>query len=165
MANCETAFDSDIELQIYAAMEQIEKDCQRQLLSATYEHSQECFGSEIELKMRPVTSVTSVTYLDENGASQTLAAADWRFDQARQSVLPAVGGTFPTTVNDLNAVTVNYVAGYGAGSDCLPRLLKQAIMLAVASWFMDPAEESATRFQETPAYQRIVDLLQPGIYP
>lgn len=165
MAACETAFDDDIELQIYAAAEQLEKDSQRQILSATYEHSQDCFSDQIRLKMRPVTSVTSVTYLDTDGTSQTLDSADWRFDQSRQCVLPAVGESFPSTISDPNAVTVTYSAGYGSDSGCLPRLIKQCIILAVAHWFMDPAEESAARIQGTPAYDRAVNLLQVGIYP
>ena len=165
MGNCETVFDSDIELQIYAACDQIEKDTQRQILNATYEHNQDCFGDYVELKMRPITSVQSVTYLDTDGVSQTLDAADWRFDQSRQWILPAAGETFPTTLEDLNAVTVTYTAGYGADADCIPRLLKQGIMLLVANWFMDPASESTTRIQGLPAYERLVNLLQVGIYP
>lgn len=165
MAACETAFDSDIELQILAAAEQVEKDCQRQIMTATYQHNQDCFGDAVQLKMRPVTSVTSVSYLDTDGVSQTLDAADWRFDQSRQAVLPAIGEVFPEVYADPNAVTVNYSAGYGTDSDCLPRLIKQLILLAVAHWFMDPAEESAARIQGMPAYERAINLLQVGIYP
>lgn len=165
MADCETAFDSDIELQIYAAAEQFEKDCQRQVLAATYEHSQDRFSDRIDLKVRPVTAVNSVSYIDTSGDSQTLDSSEWRFDQSRQCVLPAVGGVFPDTYDDINAVTVNFTAGYGSDSDCLPRLVKQCIILAVSHWFMDPAEESAARVQGTPAYDRACNLLQVGIYP
>ena len=70
----------------------------------------------IELPGGPVSAVSSVKYLDLNGAEQTLVAGtdyqvDLRDDRFGR-VLPVYGGSWPTTRPDINAVRVRYVAGW-----------------------------------------------------
>lgn len=91
----------------------------------------------IVLPKQPVQSVTSITYYDVNGDSQTLAAdqyvlakidtGDWVIDQA-------YGVTWPTLRDRLGAVVVRVVAGYGNAS-AVPQALKQAMLLLIGHWY------------------------------
>jgi uncharacterized phiE125 gp8 family phage protein len=91
----------------------------------------------ILLPLCPVQSVTSVSYLDATGASQTwtntLYALDRISEPARLS--PIYGGTYPTTQAVANAVTVRFVAGYGARGDLVPEPIRLAIMALAAHWY------------------------------
>lgn len=163
LAPSDTTQDSELTLLIIAAAERLERDINRQIISATYEMSTCEFGDYILIPVRPVTAVASVSYLDTDGNSQALT--DYRFDDARQAVIPAINGTFPTTLDDPNAVTIVFTAGYGTDGDCLPRLIKAAIMLCVGKWFFDPAQESSGLHSTEAAYDRIIRNLTPGLYP
>lgn len=90
-------------------------------------------GDYIRLPMGPVQSITSISYLDENNASQTWTSTKYRLDTATLPgrVLPVVGETYPTTYPTTNAVTIRFVAGYGAAS-AVPLSLKHAVKILVA---------------------------------
>lgn len=69
-------------------------------------------GHAIDLPRGPVMAISSVTYVDTDGDTQTLAAADYQLDAIRGRLAPAYGVTWPTPRAQLNAVTITYVAGY-----------------------------------------------------
>lgn len=108
-----------------------------QLVSATYEMRLDRFCDLIELHPNPVSSVTSVAYVDSAGASQTLVAnTDYVVDikQKPARLVPAYGKSWPATRGFLNDVTITLVAGYGTPTS-VPRKIKQAILLLVGHWF------------------------------
>lgn len=166
LAQTDISQDSKLEILIGAATERVEKDTGgRQIITATYVYNACEFGDSVLLPIRPISSVTSVAYLDADGISQALNPADWVFDASRREVRPAVGKEFPTVYDDPSAVTVEFSAGYGTDGDCIPRLLKAAIMLCAANWFYDPAQEaSALHSQESP-YNNIIRLLMSTEVP
>lgn len=67
----------------------------------------------ILLPQGPVTSITSVTYVDTAGATQTLAGSAYSLDDysTPQWLLPAVDTEWPDTYATANAVKVRYLAG------------------------------------------------------
>ena len=91
-----------------------------------------CSDEAIRLPKAPLISVTSVTYLDSNGDSQTWSASLYTVDAPtgpkaeRGRIVPNYGQYFPTTRDVVNAVTVRFVAGYGAAS-AVPRLVKTCL--------------------------------------
>lgn len=89
-----------------------------------------------ELTKSPVSSITSISYLDANGDSQTWDSANYRTDliQKPARIAPIYGGSYPTTYNTQNAITVVYVAGYGAAS-AVPAAIKHAIKLLLAEMY------------------------------
>lgn len=101
------------------------------LITTTYDLVVDELGDAITLPRRPVQSVTSVTYVDGNGDSQTLAADQYTVEDRGTvvRVVPAYGVTWPVARCQPDAVTVRFVAGYGAAAD-VPDLLK----LAIKSW-------------------------------
>jgi uncharacterized phiE125 gp8 family phage protein len=101
----------------------------------------------IYLPRPPLQSVSYFNYLDADGAEQsfysTLASpqitsslvvdnkSDWR--QAR--LVPVNSGTWPALLDQANAVTIRYIAGYGASGEYVPRPLIRAIYLMIAHFY------------------------------
>ena len=122
-----------------AATELVETMSGRQLLSATWELVLDRFPSDgvIWLPRPPLQSVTSVTYIDPAGATQTVALSDYLIDTASEPgrLTPAPGRQWPVTEEGrTNAVTVRYVAGWNDPS-AVPEAARQAVRLLVAHWY------------------------------
>lgn len=101
-----------------------------------------CAYDSIRLPMPPVTSVTSVTYLDTSGASQTWSSSLYLTDlptgprAAPARITPAYAQYYPPTYNVMNAVTVRFVAGY-ATQELVPYEIKVAMRLLIGHWYMN----------------------------
>jgi len=78
----------------------------------------------------PVQSVTSISYVDGDGATQTWASANYIVDTTGTfcRIAPEAGITFPGLRNRINAVTVTYTAGWALAAD-IPEDLKTALQL------------------------------------
>lgn len=107
----------------------------RALITQTWDLKLDQFpygSTPIRPKLSPLQSVSSITYVDENGNTQTWAASNYTVDTATEPgrIEPAYGVAYPATRYQHNAVTVRFVAGYGSfGSD-----VPEAIRLAIAIW-------------------------------
>jgi uncharacterized phiE125 gp8 family phage protein len=90
------------------------------------------YRTRIELPVKPVASVTSISYVDGSGVSQTLAANQYvvRTDGTVPFIEPAYGVSWPSVRCQSAAITVRFVAGT-ALSD-VPNPLMQAMRLLVA---------------------------------
>lgn len=130
-----------VEALIVAARNVVEEETQRQLITATWALTLDAFPSNtcpIELPRPPLISLSSITYIDEDGASQTLAASGYQSDLLSHPgrLLPAVDEVWPDTQADrMNTVTITYTAGYGAAGSAVPRPLRQAMLLLISHWF------------------------------
>ena len=90
---------------------------------------------EIRLPKGPNWAVTSITYIDVNGVSQTLATANYEIDASKGRLRPTATGTgWPSTDDVYNAVTVTFTCGFGAAAS-VPETIKSAIFLIVADWY------------------------------
>lgn len=118
------------------AVDYIERYTSRYLLTTTVDLKLDYFPCVIELRRPPVQSVTSITYLDTNGDSQTLTSSKYTVDTDREPGLikPAYGETWPATYTELQAVTVRFVCGY-ADADSVPQGIKTAIKWHVSGNF------------------------------
>lgn len=106
--------------------------------------------TRIEFPVKPVQSVTSVTYVDGNGAPQTLAADQYTLskDGAVHFIEPAYGVTWPTTRCQTAAITVRFVAGYAQAE--VPPSLLQAIRWLVGHQYENREAVSAGTLNEIP---------------
>lgn len=89
-------------------------------------------------------SVTSVSYVDTAGATQTLASNLYTLDESRWPgwwLLPAYDTNWPDTRDQANAVTVRYVVGYDSQAK-VPADIK-AFILAHVAHFYGPGREGA----------------------
>lgn len=133
--------DSYIEGLINAATDNAESYTGRQLITATYTLKFNGFPDIIFLPKPPIASVTSITYVDTAGSSQTVTASDYQTDlptgqYARPGrIAPAYGVYWPATRSQFNSVTVTYVAGYGSTASTVPQGIRQAITVAVATMY------------------------------
>lgn len=119
-------------------------------------------GAAIELPRPPLASVTSVTYVDEAGVTQTWSPAKYQVlkpagDHAdRGRILPAYGETYPTARGDEESVIVRFVAGYGAAGD-VPQALKDALLLKLGDLYTRRESGLAgTIFAETRAAEQLL---------
>lgn len=136
-----TAFDTEIESLIKSARKSCETYLGRALISQTWKLYLDCFPSSdcaIRLPNPPLQSVTSISYEDTNGDTQTWASSKYQVDTVSTAgrVLPAPGESYPDTeVDRINAVTITYVCGYGATSASIPENILHAVRLTLGDFF------------------------------
>lgn len=113
-----TDFDARIALLIPAIRQQAEQYTARSFAVNTWQIKLDAFPAEIRLLWPPVVSVSSITYVDTAGVTQTMDAANYSVDTHSEPgwILPAYGLDWPDTYDTANAVTVNYTAGEGASA-------------------------------------------------
>lgn len=104
----------------------------------------------IELGRPPVIGVTTLRYLDTAGAWQTISNADYILDTASEParLAPAPDKAWPTPLYRVNAVSVEYTAGYGPTAADVPAPLKHWILLAISEMYENrsaSAERPAVR--------------------
>ncbi len=112
----------------------------RQIVTATWDWTLDRFpASKVFLVPKPpLQSVTSISYVDTNGDSQTLAASQYDVDTAslQGRIVEDPDVTWPSTkTGQIDAVTVRIVAGYGDANTDVPELIRLGIMNLVALWF------------------------------
>lgn len=86
---------------------------------------------------RPCRSLTSVVYVDENGATQTVLASNYStWLTHTPPLISAKGSTpWPTTSSDeLAAVTITYESGPASVSAAKPALLQAVILICKETW-------------------------------
>lgn len=94
-------------------------------------------GRLIRLQYPPIVSITSVIYLDSDGAEQTLSADSYTLDNASASangwLSIATGYAWPQTYNEINAIRIRYICGYEPGE--VPELLKTWMLTFIADLY------------------------------
>jgi len=100
----------------------------------------------IELPLNPVMSVTSVSYVDDSGVTQTLASYQAACRENGSYIVPTYDQTFPTVRRQPGAITVRFVAGY----ENVPSELKHAIMLLAGHFYENREAASAKALIEVP---------------
>lgn len=123
-----------------AARQYVEAILWRQLITATYTWKLDCFSRSLWVPRPPLQSVTSITYVDLDGNSQTLDTSIYQVVTGDNPVIvEAYGEQWPSTLDKPEAVTVTYVAGYGDDADDIPHPIREAILMTAGNWFMNPA--------------------------
>jgi uncharacterized phiE125 gp8 family phage protein len=104
--------------------------------------------TRIELPLRPVQSVTSVSYVDENGATQTLSTSLYttHLDRPVPCIDKAYNQSFPSVRDVTDAVTVRFVAGYAP--EKVPDGIRTAILLHIESLYDSCEPEQKERCEQ-----------------
>lgn len=145
-----THTDDDVQLgRLNAeAREWVETRTQRELALKTWELTLDAFPADgILLPLRPIAGVLAVKYDDAAGAEQTMPTAGYTVDTSSEPgwVLPVT--TWPATRGGVNAVRVEFTAGY-ADSELVPRPLKSAIVLQAAELYDGPDSGRQARLRD-----------------
>lgn len=131
-----------IQTLIGAARQYVETATHRALLQQTWDDKRDAFPcGDIVLPLAPVTSVTSVSYVDQNGDTQVWSSALYDTDlpvgpqAAKARITPGYGEIYPITRAEINAVTIRFVAGYGTTAATVPASLRAAIKGLIGHWY------------------------------
>lgn len=127
---------------IKAASDYVERSYGLALLTQTvkqYHAAFPCGSTEpILLRIAPLESITSITYTDTAGATQTWSASQYvsgRYDLGG-FIVPGQTYTWPGSVATLpNAITVTYTAGFGEKASTLPAAITQALLLIIGDMY------------------------------
>lgn len=110
----------------------------RALVTQTWRYSLPFFPAcrKIELPLPPLQSVTSVKYYDGNGDEQTLSTDSYRVvSNAFVGYIELVPAqSWPGTAYRSDAVTIEYVAGFGDAAD-VPANIKAAMLLRIGELY------------------------------
>lgn len=124
---------------IASARDYFERETDRRLVTQTWDQVMDSFPiwpDPLELKLGPVQSVTSVTYVDSTGATQTWAPANYVAEIAGEParIQPAFAKLWPTSsLQTIGAVTVRYVVGYASAA--VPKLYNEAVLGLIGHWY------------------------------
>jgi uncharacterized phiE125 gp8 family phage protein len=134
---------------IVTAREYVENFTRRALLTQTWALKLDGFGCSdymdsdgvLWLPKPPTISITSIVYLDTAGVSQTWGVSNYRTslpsgpEASRARITPAYGVNWPQTYPVSDAVTVTFVAGYGAAPEAIPAALMRYMRGRVAYYY------------------------------
>lgn len=129
---------------IPAARDRAELATGRQLITATWQIKLDYrfpYCRFIELPKPPLQSVTSIAYVDEEGANQTLSTSVYSVDApagptcARGRIQLKYDQVWPTTRAQPQAVTITFVAGYGDSGEDVPPRLKAAMLFDIGTLY------------------------------
>lgn len=143
---------------ILTARQYAEEETQRSFLTQTWQETLDSGFPDgvIELHRGPVQSITSITYVDSDGATQTLSSSVYQTDlNADPPVITlAHGQSWPATRSQRANVTITYVTGYGDDVVDIPAPIRQAIQMLAAALYQ-------RREATTVEWQAFFDLLRP----
>lgn len=133
-----TTADALITLLIASARAHVEQELGRWLITQTidaYLDSFPCWDDQA-IRLPPLQSITEIVYVDSAGDSQTLATSSYQVDSTSKParIVPAHGTSWPSTREQLNAVRVRFVAGYGAAA-AVPQCVKHWMALRIKSLY------------------------------
>ncbi len=116
---------------------------------------------KIVLPVPPLQSVSSITYKDADGDTQTLASGAYVVvqggDAGRGYVKLTSGSSWPSTYEHPEAVTVTFVCGYGAAAESVPAPIRAAGLLLVEDAYRHRAAQSVDfEVHENPAVIRLL---------
>jgi len=125
-----TGTDSDDALRLFIAAMRHEAETRlgKTLVTTTWQFNLDAFSSVIYLPMGPIQSITTIDYVDTDGATQTLASSGYQFD-AGGRLKPSYGNSWPGTRDQFDAVTITYVAGQTHAGN-----VQEDIKWALLSW-------------------------------
>lgn len=164
-----TTGDAQISRHIKSARQEAEKRLRRYLVTQTLDAYFDAFPDADKnnlrmIKLPPLQSVSAITYIDTDGAEQTLDAARYQVDATGNAgrILPAYGYDWPSTRDQMNAVKVRFIAGYGAAS-AVPEPIKDWIKMRAKQKYDQPdAAIVGANISEMPR-QFVHGLLDPFI--
>lgn len=133
--------DDLIDALIIAARQYSERFMGRSLITKTWQlfldHFPSLFDGVILLPNPPAIAVTSIKYQDGSNVQQTLATTEFQVDVQSDParITPELSKSFPTTRIQLNAVVVEWTAGYGPASTDVPSAIIAANKLLLGHWY------------------------------
>jgi uncharacterized phiE125 gp8 family phage protein len=130
---------------ISAVRQRCEAITRRQLINATWDLILDGFPynrDPIEIPLPPLRSITSITYIDSDGVTQTLSSSLYRVicegtvitpNCQPGKVFPIVNTSWPVTIQDFETVIITFAAGYGTAGSAVPQGIKNWLLMNIAN--------------------------------
>jgi len=164
--------DTLISTLITAAREWCEEYLDRSLIHQQYVMRLDSFPYEIELPRPPMatsgtTTALTLTYTLGDDSTAVLAATEYRID--RNSTPGVVRqlreGTWPANLDDQNAITVTWWAGYGSSGSSVPAAIRSAMLMLVAHLWRNREMTTEAALSEVPmGTKALLDSARWGSY-
>ena len=157
--------DAQLTMMLKAARQQVEADSYRRLITQTVVGYMDAFRwvREIELRLAPIQSITSIVYTDEASVSQTFSSSNYSTDiiSTPPRIVLKTNQTLwdYTEENTPNSVVITFVAGYGTTAASVPVQAKLAIV-EYAKLLYTGCEDPAADMN----YSRLISRLQWTAY-
>lgn len=122
---------------VEAAVVRAETYLGRALITQTLLLTLDEFPSGHIVLPRPrLQAVAEIRYLDGEGVQQTLDEALYRVSSSREPAIitPAYGESWPSTRPVIEAIEIEYTAGYGDTGSAVPANIRHAITMMVGEW-------------------------------
>lgn len=138
--------DTTLEAYLQAAAAWIESRVRGgiKLINHTYDLVLDSFpdaDGKLEIPIPPLSSITSISYYDATNSTTAMASTNYRVITPSNRpgyVVPRIDGSWPATYTREDAITVRFVAGFGATSTSIPPTMKQAMRLVAGYWYDQP---------------------------
>mgnify|MGYP001569730960 CR=1 FL=1 len=135
-----TAEDTYLTALVLEATNYIQQNTNLQLITAIYKQYLDEFpvsDKPIRLRSAPLQSITSITYVDTAGVTQTWAATKYEADQRKipGEVRPIESESYPDTKDVVNAVVITFKSGFGDATVDVPENILRAVKLLVNFWY------------------------------
>ena len=140
---------------ITAARKYVEQILRRSLINQTYAYYLDDFPNRefIQLPFPPLLTVDFVKYYDQTGVLTTMPTDDYQVDNKATPARITLkdDATYPTVELDkVNAVEIQYQAGYGNTADDVPMPIRLVIIQLVSHWFENREPFSTTQMYGIP---------------
>lgn len=119
----------------------------RCLATQTWQQGYEDFSGRIVLPLGPVKSVSSVSYKDESGGTETFTDFELKTINGISELFPTEGNSWPTG----SSVEVTFVCGDAS----IPSPIKAAILIHVGTMF-EFRESLGTKVSPTGCYEALI---------
>ncbi|BBB65908.1 hypothetical protein UNDYM_1655 [Undibacterium sp. YM2] len=152
--------DPLVRMLITAARQHAEQELRRYLVTQTLDSYYDSFPrycnprfTDPDIRLPPLQTVSAITYIDGDGNTQTLAEEKYIVDAASipARIMPAYGCAWPTTRQQINAVKVRFVGGYGDAS-AVPACIKHWMLVRIGTmWEVRQQFVAGLTFDQLPA--------------
>lgn len=121
--------DDLLEVYIPAAVAMCQQQINSSIMLQTWRLTLERFEDSVRLLNAPIQAIDAITYVDVNGATQTLDSGDYVL--TGDTVTPT--DQWPEVKAGPGAVQITYKAGFSAGNEVAQQA---AVPAAIKSWLM-----------------------------
>jgi len=160
MDSDETALDGQLSLWIAGITADAEHETGRKFTNRPMRVTLPGFHAAIKLSA-PTYSVENVRFFDVDGHDWLLHPDDYYLDRSStpSRVMPALGKAWPATAVSVNAVEIDYTAGYGPDSETTPPAAKLYILMRLTELW-DPMVKEFKETTRSNFAARLLDSLR-----
>ncbi len=129
--------DAMLQRFLTTATAMVEDATGRALMTQTWAMSLRCASARVEIPRVPVQSLTEIRYFDTDDAPQTATLADFYLFRGPDSAViePKSTKAWPTVMRRDDAITIEFLAGYGSDPEDVPAPLRNAVAMLVLHWY------------------------------